>query len=195
MGVQSDAGVVGALGGGKPVAVDFQLICATHRRLREDVDTGRFREDLYYRINGLALSLPPLRERSDLSALVSSMLRELSSGCATQLAAELAAAFASFRWPGNLRQLCNALRTACAFLGDGETLIGWSHLPDDLAEELASRPAPRALQDGDIDLRLQAGRCVQRAVRTSNGNMSEAARRLGTCRNTLYRKLRDLERR
>ena len=56
------------LGGGKPVAVDFQLVCATHRRLRAEVDAGRFREDLYYRINGLALQLPPLRERSDLGA-------------------------------------------------------------------------------------------------------------------------------
>jgi transcriptional regulator of acetoin/glycerol metabolism len=181
------------LGGGKPIAVDFQLICATHRRLREEVDAGRFREDLYYRINGLALSLPPLRERSDLSELVSSMLRELSPGRATQLAPDVAAAFATFRWPGNLRQLSNALRTACALLGEDESVIEWTHLPDDLAEELAGLRTPRAVQDGDTDLRLQADRCVQQAVRTSNGNMSEAARRLGISRNTLYRKLRELE--
>ena len=182
------------LGGGKPLAVDFHLVCATHRRLREEVEAGRFREDLFYRINGLALPLPALRERSDLKALVASMLRELAPGRDMQLAADVAAAFAHFRWPGNLRQLCNVLRTACALVGDNDTLIEWGHLPDDVAEELARRPAPRAVQDSDSDLRLQAGRCVQSAVRTSNGNMSEAARRLGISRNTLYRKLRELER-
>jgi len=181
------------LGGGKPVAVDFQLICATHRRLREEVDAQRFREDLFYRINGLALPLPPLRERSDLSALVASMLRELAPGREMQLAPDIAAAFAGFRWPGNLRQLCNVLRTACALVGDEESLIERTHLPDDVAEELAAQPAPRIVHDTNTDLRLQAGRCVLEAVRTSNGNMSEAARRLGISRNTLYRKLRELE--
>lgn len=181
------------LGGGKPVAVDFHLICATHRRLREEVDAGRFREDLYYRINGLALALPALRERGDLSALVATMLRELAPGRDMLLAPEVAAAFSRFRWPGNLRQLCNVLRTACALMGDDECLIDWSHLPDDVAEELIGQPLPRGVQDSDTDLRLQAGRCVQQAVRASNGNMSEAARRLGISRNTLYRKLRELE--
>jgi transcriptional regulator of acetoin/glycerol metabolism len=184
---------VTALGGGKPVAVDFQLVCATHRRLREEVDAGRFREDLYYRINGLALALPALRERGDLSALVASMLREHAPGRELQLAPDVAAAFARFRWPGNLRQLCNVLRTACALMSDDESLIDWSHLPDDVAEELVGQPRQRGVQDVDTDLRLQAGRCVQQAVRACNGNLSEAARRLGISRNTLYRKLRELE--
>ncbi|MGY4827757.1 sigma-54-dependent Fis family transcriptional regulator [Sphaerotilaceae bacterium SBD11-9] len=182
------------LGGGKPVAVDFQLVCATHRRLREEVDAGRFREDLYYRINGLALPLPALRERGDLSALVATMLRDLAPRRELQLSPDVAAAFARFRWPGNLRQLCNVLRTACALMGDDETLIVWSHLPDDMVEELLGQPLPRGgVEDSDTNLRLQAGRCVQEAVRASNGNLSEAARRLGISRNTLYRKLRELE--
>ena len=141
----------------------------------------------------MTLPLPALRERSDLSALVASMLRELAPGREMQLAPDIATAFASFRWPGNLRQLCNVLRTACALVGDDESLIEWSHLPDDVAEELVVRPAQPTVYDGDTDLRLQAGRCVQAAVSTSNGNMSEAARRLGISRNTLYRKLRELE--
>jgi len=180
------------LGGGKPVAVDFQLICATHRRLREEVDARRFREDLFYRINGLALALPPLRERTDMTALVDTMLRELAPGREMQLAFDIAAAFARFQWPGNLRQLSNVLRTACALVGDDESVIDWAHLPDDVAEELAARPAAPAIHDRDTNLRLQAGRSAQEAVRTSNGNMSEAARRLGISRNTLYRKLREL---
>jgi transcriptional regulator with PAS, ATPase and Fis domain len=182
------------LGGGKPVAVDFQLVCATHRRLRAEVEAGRFREDLYYRINGLALQLPPLRERSDLAALVAVLLRELAPGRAMQLAPDVAAAFATYRWPGNLRQMSNVLRTACALVDDDARVIEWSHLPDDVAEELNGLKPQRVVEDCETDLRLQADRCIQHAVRTSAGNMSEAARRLGISRNTLYRKLRELER-
>ena len=180
------------LGGGKPVAVDFQLVCATHRRLRAEVDAGRFREDLYYRVNGLTLQLPPLRERSDLSALMAKMLRDIAPGREAQLAPDVVAAFATYRWPGNLRQLSNVLRTGCALIDDGQ-LIDWSHLPDDVAEELIGLPKPRAVEDTETDLRLQAGRCVRQAVSASHGNLSEAARRLGISRNTLYRKLREPE--
>ncbi len=182
------------LGGGKPVPVDFQLVCATHRRLRAEVDAGRFREDLYYRVNGLTLQLPPLRERSDLSALAAAMLRDITPGRKMQLAPDVAAAFAKYRWPGNLRQMSNVLRTACALVDDDEIVVEWSHLPDDVAEELIGRPERRAVEDTDTDLRLQADRCIQQALRTCDGNMSEAARRLGISRNTLYRKLRELER-
>jgi transcriptional regulator of acetoin/glycerol metabolism len=179
------------LGGGKPVPVNFQLICAAHRKLRAEVDAGRFREDLYYRINGLALQLPPLRERGDLVGLVAAVLRELAPGRPVQLAPELMAGFAAFRWPGNLRQLSNALRTACALLGDDETVIDLSHLPDDLVEDLSLRAPPSLRSDtSECDLRQQAAHCVREAVSASNGNLSEAARRLGVSRNTLYRKLR-----
>ncbi len=183
------------LGGGKPVAVDFQLVCATHRKLRDEVDVGRFREDLFYRVNGLALQLPPLRERSDLGTIVAAMLREMAPRVQMQLAPEVAAAFAKYRWPGNLRQLSNALRTACALVDDDHSVIGWPHLPDDLAEELIPQRPQRVVEDADTDLRLQADRCIQQAVRDCAGNLSEAARRLGVSRNTLYRRLRALERR
>jgi transcriptional regulator of acetoin/glycerol metabolism len=185
---------VSPLGGGKLVAVDFQLVCATHRRLRAEVDAGRFREDLYYRVNGMALQLPPLRERGDLRELIAAMLHDLAPGREMRLAPDVAAAFARHRWPGNLRQMATVLRTACALLGDDESVIDWCHLPDDLAEEMIGRPEPRGVEDRDIDLRLQAGRCVEQAVQSSHGNLSEAARRLGVSRNTLYRKLRDLGR-
>ena len=178
------------LGGGKSVAVDFQLICATHRRLHLEVEAGRFREDLYYRVNGLVLQLPPLREREDLGSLVATMLRDIAPGREMQIAPDVVAAFATYRWPGNLRQLANVLRTACALIGEDEALIEWSHLPDDVAEELHHLPKPRVVEDSGTDLRLHADRCVEQAMRTSGGNMSEAARRLGISRNTLYRKLR-----
>ncbi|PPE69111.1 sigma-54-dependent Fis family transcriptional regulator [Caldimonas thermodepolymerans] len=181
------------LGGGQPVAVDFQLVCATHRRLRDEVAAGRFREDLYYRINGLTLQLPPLRERTDLPALVDALLQEVAPGQDMQLAPEVAAAFGRYRWPGNLRQLANVLRTACALAEDGDPAIGWAQLPDDIAEELNRPAAGRELHDADTDLRQQAARAVQQAVQAAHGNLSEAARRLGISRNTLYRKLRELK--
>ncbi len=179
------------LGGGRPVDVDFQLVCATHRRLRAEVEAGRFREDLYYRINGLTLTLPPLRARSDLAALVTRLLRDLEPTRTITLAAPVAAAFARHPWPGNLRQLSNALRTACAMLDAHETRIDWPHLPDDLSDELgrAQPTAPRG--DDDDDLRRQADRRIGQVLASSGGNVSEAARRLGISRNTLYRRLRD----
>lgn len=180
------------LGGGAPVALDFSLICATHRPLRQEVEAGRFREDLYYRINGLALRLPPLRERSDLATLVARLLRELSPTRELSLAPALLQDFQRYRWPGNVRQLANALRTACALLGDEEKQIERPHLPEDLLDELlGSTAAPsRAVHDQDADLRVQAQRQIDTVLQACQGNLSEAARRLGISRNTLYRKLR-----
>ena len=180
------------LGGGKPVPVDFALMCATHRTLRSELDAGRFRADLYYRLNGLTLHLPPLRERGDLMGLVVQMLTDIAPDRPLVLDAPLSQALAAYRWPGNLRQLHNALRTAAALLGDGELQIGWAQLPDDLADDLqaarARRP-PEQLADEEADLRLQQAHSVARMVEVCHGNLSEAARRLGISRNTLYRKL------
>jgi transcriptional regulator with PAS, ATPase and Fis domain len=182
------------VGGGKPVAVDFVLVCATHRNLKAEMDAGRFRADLYYRINGLTLILPSLRERSDFSALTSRMLQEMAPERDLVLSDAVASAFASYGWPGNLRQLANALRTACALLDEGESRIGWQHLPDDLAEELrrpAPRPRPVADQGPALEnLQALSDAAVARAISASHSNMSEAARRLGISRNTLYRRLK-----
>jgi transcriptional regulator with PAS, ATPase and Fis domain len=184
------------LGGGKAVEVDFRLVCATHCNLRLELERGRFREDLYYRLNGLTLLLPPLRERSDLLPLIEHMLRELRPGQQMRIAPDLMLAITRYRWPGNLRQLQNALRTACALLDDAEPQIGWAHLPDDLAEDLRSLAARPRVADPEpadgADLRTRAGRTVQQVVQACSGNLSEAARRLGISRNTLYRKLREL---
>ncbi|MBQ0931469.1 sigma-54-dependent Fis family transcriptional regulator [Ideonella sp. 4Y16] len=182
------------LGGGKPVPVNIQLMCATHRPLREDMKAGRFREDLYYRINGLALQLPALRDRQDLAELVRRLLGEIRPGLATVLSPELATLAARYAWPGNLRQLANALRTACALMDEREDEIGWEHLPDDLAEDLrqlrertASAPGAAAAEGTLRELERQQ---VEAAMALARGNVSEAARRLGVSRNTLYRRLR-----
>lgn len=176
------------LGGGKTVALDFFLVCATHRQLRNEMQAGRFREDLYYRINGLTLHLPPLRERSDQGALIDRLLVALAPGQSLQLAPSLVTAFLHFNWPGNLRQLANALGTACALLDEGAKVIDWHHLPDDLAQDLRSNTAiADVLPDGP--LRAQSVRTIERVLLQCDGNVSQAARQLGVSRNTLYRKL------
>lgn len=180
------------LGGAQPVAVDFALICASHRNLREEAEQGRFRADLYYRINGLAVELPPLRERTDFEALSQQVLQSIEPGRALRLAPSVMAALQSYRWPGNLRQCASVLRTTCAMLDAHEDLVEWHHLPDDFQQELqraerfATEPAPgRAPQNLD-ELSQSA---IQQALQACRGNMSHAARMLGISRQTLYRKL------
>lgn len=182
------------VGGARPVSVDFVLICATHRDLKAEMAAGRFREDLYYRINGLTLMMPPLRERADFPVLIARMLADLVPAATIRLAPAVATAFGAYSWPGNLRQLRNALCTACALLSADEHCIDWHHLADDLVEDLRQPPAvapsgEEPLVASDNLHRLSAA-AITRAIAASRGNMTEAARRLGISRNTLYRKIR-----
>ena len=193
---------VSPLGGGKPQAVDFSLICATHRRLKDEVAAGRFRADLYYRLNGLTLALPALRERTDFVTLTRRLLAELSPDLLVGLASDVAGAMAAFHWPGNLRQLANALRTAIALLDADEDTIDWRHLPEDLLEELSGQPSENQWRSAAAtsheapettltdNLSLISRVTIERSIANAKGNLSEAARRLGISRNTLYRKLR-----
>jgi len=187
------------LGAARPRAVNISLICATHRRLKDEVARGTFREDLYYRLNGLRFSLPPLRERTDLEQLVNFMLENEGDGCSTPLIApEVMELFRGYRWPGNLRQLNNVIRASLALVGNG-AVITRAHLPEDFLEEVAHlEPAqPAQLQPvatlhslpmgGDLEtLEIMA---IRRALDAAEGNVSAAARQLGISRNTLYRKL------
>jgi transcriptional regulator of acetoin/glycerol metabolism len=183
---------VSPLGGGRAVDVDFALICATHRKLREDTDNGIFRSDLYYRINGLTVNLPALRERSDFQALTERILTDLNPGRYAYLAPDLLAQLSRHPWPGNLRQYASVLRTASAMLDPHEDCITRQHLPDDLVEELAATPqlprhavAPAAAQN----LKELSRSAIQQAMESCHGNISAAARLLGISRQTLYRKL------
>jgi len=136
------------LGSTKSVAVDVSIICATHRNLREMIDAKLFREDLFYRLNGLAVRLPPLRERSDLLALVRRILDQLAEpgGRARHLQpnGDVLRLFQHYHWPGNVRQLFNVLRTA-AVMAANEPVITREHLSDDFLDEaLAAQAAPAA---------------------------------------------------
>ena len=127
--------VVVPLGSTKSCPVDIAVICATHQQIRELVSAGRFREDLYFRINGLTVRLPPLRKRTDFDALVSVLLKELGGGRSPTLDPEVRDLFRRHPWPGNLRQLSYLLRTA-AIMAEGKPAILREHLPDDFIEDI-----------------------------------------------------------
>lgn len=183
---------VSPLGGGRPVDVDFALVCATHCKLREQADQGIFRSDLYYRINGLTVNLPALRERSDFQALTERLLAYLNPKRDLYLAPELLAQLSRHPWPGNLRQYSSVLRTASAMLDEHEEQIDWQHLSDDLVEELTATPRQvlqEVLGSATQNLGELSRSAIRQALESSHGNVSEAARRLGISRQTLYRKM------
>jgi transcriptional regulator of acetoin/glycerol metabolism len=185
------------LGSAKAICVDISLVCATHRKLREEVARGAFREDLYYRLNGLTVTLPPLRERSDIPLIVAQLSQTESKGRApVEFSAGALQAIQRYAWPGNIRQLTNVIRVAVALLDDGETLITEAHLPEELFEPLAHgatplradpwAPAPPEILGSLDEISREATR---RTLEAAGGNISAAARMLGISRNTLYRKL------
>ncbi|OLL33139.1 sigma-54-dependent Fis family transcriptional regulator [Burkholderia sp. SRS-W-2-2016] len=131
--------LVTPLGASRAVPVDVAIICATHRNLREMIAQNQFREDLYYRLNGLTVRLPSLRERSDVAVVVEKILQRetLASGSRQPLtvALDVMALFARYTWPGNFRQLANLLRTAAAMVDD-DAQIRCEHLPDDFLDDV-----------------------------------------------------------
>ena len=184
---------VSPLGGGPAVAVDFALLCATHSQLRAASELGQFRDDLLYRINGLTLRLPALRERSDFALLADKLLNQYSPG--VRLAPQVLEQLRAFHWPGNLRQLASVLRTASAMLEAHETWVDWEHLPDDLVEALQDTrvpPTSKPQQTATDSLEQQARQLVRQALQSSAGNVSQAARNLGISRQTLYKKMQQL---
>nr|WP_267879228.1 sigma 54-interacting transcriptional regulator [Methylobacillus glycogenes] len=173
------------LGSSKSKPVDFVLLSATNQKLREKVETGEFRRDLYYRLNGLTVSLPALRQREDLRTLVETILQtENASG--KVITEEVMALFESHPWPGNMRQLHNVLRTALAL--SGPDAISLLHLTGDFLADLDARQDER----GNESLTSLTAEAVKAAVQAHAGNVSAAARQLGISRNTLYRRMREM---
>ena len=190
--------VVTPLGSNKSIAVDVRLVCATHKRLRELLKAHTFRDDLYYRLNGLTVRLPPLRERSDVQEIVTRLLLSMntSGGPRWQLAPDVWALMLRHPWPGNLRQLSNVLATAMAIAAPGAT-IEREHLPDDFLDDIIERDGEDiydarvipAAGNAPVSLDDMTVSAMQFALERHRGNVSATARELGVSRNTLYRKL------
>ncbi len=195
--------IVTPLGGRREFAVDIALICATHRKLRDEVAAGRFREDLYYRLNGLSITLPALRERQDLGFLIHQLIREETTSqqhpSPVGISNEAMNTLLAYHWPGNLRQLSNVIRLACVLLEEGEQRISQNHLPEEVFERVAAMPigpVPLHARDGsDLipvngkNLKEIGDLAARQTLASVSGNISAAARLLGVSRNTLYRKL------
>ena len=166
--------------------VDIRIISATNRALREQVQSGRFREDLYYRIGGLTLELPPLRERSDKQALFKRLWEQHRDPSQwAGLSREVLELFGRHPWPGNLRQVSSVIQVALAMAE--EQPVRPEHLPDDFFVDLEMEPveAPEPL---GVD--LDDAEELNRQLQAVGGNISHLARRLGVSRNTLYKRLR-----
>lgn len=170
------------LGSGDPIAVDIRVVCASHQNLRALVAQGRFREDLYYRINGLSLALPPLRERQDKREVIKQMWHRCREPQQTAPIPEgIMVLLLKHPWPGNLRQLHNVMQVALAMAE--ERPITLEDLPGDFLEAPlpAPPPAPSMASSEDLEALLQA----------YDGNISQVARQLGLSRNTVYKRLRE----
>lgn len=177
---------VAPLGGGEEIALDIALIGATHRNLKQMVAEGRFREDLYYRLNGICVRLPALRERQDFSGLCTRLLVQLGRP-EVQIESRLLQQLSTYRWPGNVRQLEMVLKVALAFMEPEEERLGQEHLSDDFLDELSADPMPGAgtLQETEEVL-------IRQALEQHQGNVTAAAHDLGISRATLYRRMKSL---
>jgi two-component system NtrC family response regulator len=169
------------LGSNRQIAVDLRIISATHQNLARLIEAGRFREDLYFRLGEITLTLPPLRDRSGDSLLLAKyMIRKFAGDRTLRLSNEAANAIEHWHWPGNVREIENRIKRACV-MTDTNTIT-----PLDL--ELVEVEA----EDDRLPLNLQSVRAsaerdaILRALTRVNHNVSKAARLLGVSRPTLY---------
>ncbi|HWF98864.1 MAG TPA: sigma 54-interacting transcriptional regulator [Steroidobacteraceae bacterium] len=200
------------LGSESAIAVDLHVLAASHRNLREMIARGAFREDLYYRLNGITLELPALRDRTDKERLIQHALAaETGNGRPAAIERDALQRLLVYAWPGNIRELRNVIRTALAICEGG--VVRGMDLPREIrdtespsegrAEPMTGRftvSLPESSPDGDTACgspgpgrnRLQAAEraALLRAIEELHGNMSRVAAELGVSRNTLYRKIK-----
>lgn len=188
------------VGADKAVSVDVRIIAATNKDLRQCIETGDFRRDLYQRLNVISITIPPLRERhEDIAALIEKTLAEWNTEYGEQkyLSDAALAKLSSYTWPGNVRELLNAIRSAAAISLHDEILP--EHLPDDIrrANHGAESMEPLRTDFPDSGMNLPARLLqiewgyVSRALRASNGNREAAARMLGLTGHSLRKALRE----
>ena len=193
------------LGGDKPMKVDLRVVCASHQNLRSMIARGLFREDLYYRLNGITLELPRLIDRSDKQPLIRRLLSaETSDGRPVAIEMDAFQRLLDYDWPGNIRELRNVIRTALAICDGG--VVRLRDLPSEVragivvagaAPTSARDPAAAAAEDTYSGRPLSPIEAAERqalvkAIRDTDGNMARAAILLQVSRSTLYRRCRRL---
>lgn len=191
-----EAREVAPVGSDQSIPVDLHVISATHRDLRQMIASHEFREDLYYRLAGTTLQLPTLAERDDKADLIRTLLLEECDEEPVDVAADAFECLLHYHWPGNVRQLRNALRTAAALCSD--RIIRLSNLPQEIIDPEEPAPATPAQAAAETVSREAPGsalldaerQALVRALDQHDWNVSLVARTLGVSRNTLYRKFR-----
>jgi DNA-binding NtrC family response regulator len=175
------------VGGTREACADVRVVAATNRRLEDEIKAGRFREDLYYRLNVISITLPPLRERrEDVPELVEHFLATRQVGpLRYRVDPEAMAALVRYDWPGNVRELANVIERA-QILAEGHLIT-----PDDLPDSLAlGPPAGPGVEEGETqNLHQLQRRHVVAVLREAKGNKVHAAKALGISRRALYRLL------
>jgi Nif-specific regulatory protein len=181
------------VGGTRPVKLDIRVIAATNRSLTEFVKTGAFRNDLYHRLNVVSLTVPALRERrDDIPVLAEYFISKISRKCKIRpksLSPEARAYLTNYPWPGNIRELENALEHAIV-LGSTNAI-----LPEDLPEAIVETAAPTSVSNAQYHLAMKNFKkeLVRRALRDANGSYLDAAKALGMHPNSLLRLIRNLD--
>jgi transcriptional regulator with PAS, ATPase and Fis domain len=187
------------VGGSTKITVDSRLVCATLRPVEEEVRAGRFRADLYYRIQGVTVVVPPLRDRpADIGPLVQQFLKELSAKHSVRtpkLTRGATSALKSYGWPGNVRELRNVIELFC-LLRPGKQ-VRFADLPAGMREQVRPKDVTRAPRDAGATVEISLDRTLdeivadvlRRALELESGNRSRAARRLGISLRTVQRQL------
>jgi transcriptional regulator of acetoin/glycerol metabolism len=177
------------IGSVTPRPIDVRIISATHKDLQKEIEAGRFRADLYFRLNGFTLKLPALRHRSDLLLLAEYILSRVPfTKAKIELTEDAKTFITKYPWPGNFRQLQNVLQQA-AFLANNQPItksLLLSLCPTSAAqnrEEQINKPELTSMREQEMIL-------IKKALEHTNGNISQAAKQLNIGRNTLYRKLK-----
>ncbi|MCS3902024.1 transcriptional regulator of acetoin/glycerol metabolism [Methylohalomonas lacus] len=182
------------LGGDQPVKVDIRLISATHRDLPAMIAAGEFREDLYYRLEGIPITLPALRDRQDKRQLIEQLLTLENQGQPIAIEEDALHQLEAYDWPGNLRQLCNVLRTLLV-LHDGER-ITVADLPANVCPVPVPTPPADTTREEDTaptninPLQSAERQALLQSLEQDYWNITRVARRFNVSRNTIYRKMR-----
>ncbi|VVE40767.1 sigma-54-dependent Fis family transcriptional regulator [Pandoraea fibrosis] len=176
---------VSPLGGGEPVPLDIRILSATHRNLAERIAERQFREDLFYRLSGLEVGVPPLRERADKIDLIQRLLAQACEQGRITLTDAAQDRLCAYAWPGNVRQMRSVIRTLVALSESG--VITLDDLPDELRE---AAPVLSVAAPTEAPLEAAERQALRATLDACQGQVSAAARKLGVSRNTLYRKLK-----
>ena len=180
------------VGGTKTIKANVRVIAATNRNLEEEVKNGRFRSDLFFRLNVVQIKMPPLRERKcDIPLLAQHFIQKYSERCHRKvngLTAEASKILLAGNWQGNIRELENVIERAVV-LGGSDKIM-----PEDLPKEMVENDSTATVLNGDFyeQIKQAKQKIVVSAINGSNGNFTEAARLLGIHPNNLHRLVREL---